>query len=115
MSYFKVCPHCGAHLDPGEVCDCGAAQDNNQRFNQLLNICAHPRAMYSALAALGTCDRAALEDTAYSLIMQLPDSSIKRLMEKYEKKYAAQGATNTQDGEAEQIKPAVSASDNTTV
>ena len=22
MSYFKVCPHCGAHLDPGEVCDC---------------------------------------------------------------------------------------------
>lgn len=22
MSYFKVCPHCGAHLDPGERCDC---------------------------------------------------------------------------------------------
>lgn len=22
MSYFKVCPHCGAALDPGEVCDC---------------------------------------------------------------------------------------------
>lgn len=22
MSYFKVCPHCGAHLDPGEACDC---------------------------------------------------------------------------------------------
>lgn len=22
MSYFKVCPYCGAHLDPGEVCDC---------------------------------------------------------------------------------------------
>lgn len=22
MSYYKVCPHCGAHLDPGEVCDC---------------------------------------------------------------------------------------------
>ncbi len=22
MSYFKTCPHCGAHLDPGEVCDC---------------------------------------------------------------------------------------------
>ncbi len=30
MSYYKVCPHCGAHLDPGEQCDCleikGAAQ-----------------------------------------------------------------------------------------
>ncbi len=22
MSYFKICPHCGANLDPGEVCDC---------------------------------------------------------------------------------------------
>lgn len=22
MSYFKTCPHCGAHLDPGEICDC---------------------------------------------------------------------------------------------
>lgn len=22
MSYFRVCPNCGAHLDPGEVCDC---------------------------------------------------------------------------------------------
>lgn len=22
MVYYKTCPHCGAHLDPGEVCDC---------------------------------------------------------------------------------------------
>ena len=22
MSLFKTCPHCGAHLDPGEGCDC---------------------------------------------------------------------------------------------
>lgn len=22
MSYFKTCPHCGAHLNPGETCDC---------------------------------------------------------------------------------------------
>lgn len=21
MPYFKVCPTCGAHLDPGETCD----------------------------------------------------------------------------------------------
>lgn len=20
--YFNTCPHCGAHLDPGEPCDC---------------------------------------------------------------------------------------------
>ena len=22
MSYYRTCPHCGANLDPGEVCDC---------------------------------------------------------------------------------------------
>ena len=22
MSYYHTCPHCGAHLDPGESCDC---------------------------------------------------------------------------------------------
>ncbi len=22
MSYYRTCPDCGAHLDPGEVCDC---------------------------------------------------------------------------------------------
>lgn len=22
MSYYKICPHCGAALDPGENCDC---------------------------------------------------------------------------------------------
>ena len=22
MSYYKTCPLCGAHLDPGEVCEC---------------------------------------------------------------------------------------------
>ncbi len=22
MSYYRVCPNCGAHLDPGESCDC---------------------------------------------------------------------------------------------
>ncbi|MCM1179948.1 MAG: hypothetical protein NC347_06810 [Clostridium sp.] len=22
MAYYNVCPNCGAHLDPGEPCDC---------------------------------------------------------------------------------------------
>lgn len=22
MSYYCTCPYCGAHMDPGEVCDC---------------------------------------------------------------------------------------------
>ena len=26
MSFFKVCPYCGSHLDPGELCDCRAKE-----------------------------------------------------------------------------------------
>lgn len=22
MSYYRICTNCGAHLDPGESCDC---------------------------------------------------------------------------------------------
>ena len=22
MAYYRICPYCGAHLDPGERCDC---------------------------------------------------------------------------------------------
>lgn len=22
MAYYRTCPDCGAHLDPGEECDC---------------------------------------------------------------------------------------------
>lgn len=22
MAYYNICPRCGAHLDPGEKCDC---------------------------------------------------------------------------------------------
>ena len=25
MGYYKTCPFCGAHLDPGEPCDCSGA------------------------------------------------------------------------------------------
>lgn len=27
MVYYKICPHCGAHLDPGEKCDCVRSAD----------------------------------------------------------------------------------------
>lgn len=26
MTYYRTCPKCGAHLDPGEKCDCEDAQ-----------------------------------------------------------------------------------------
>ena len=39
MGIYKICPHCGAHLDPGEACDCIAARyemltpDNRARLD----------------------------------------------------------------------------------
>lgn len=27
MAFYNVCPYCGAHLDPGERCDCKDQQD----------------------------------------------------------------------------------------
>lgn len=31
---FNTCPYCGAHLDPGEPCDCpGAVAEREKRTN----------------------------------------------------------------------------------
>lgn len=83
MSYFKACPHCGAHLDPGEVCDCTLTQ-----------VCAEARETFPERFT-GKTDREVVAEIA---------SVVKR---------AAQGAANTRDGRAEQIERAVSASNNT--
>ena len=80
MSYFKACPHCGAHLDPGEVCDCTLTQ-----------VCAEARETFPERFT-GKTDREVVAEIA---------SVVKR---------AAQGAANTRDGRAEQIETAVSAS-----
>lgn len=29
MSYYRVCPYCQAHLDPGERCDCRREENRN--------------------------------------------------------------------------------------
>lgn len=29
MEYYRVCPVCGAHLDPGEICDCQEADEED--------------------------------------------------------------------------------------
>lgn len=31
MSYYRVCPLCGASLDPGEQCDCRERTENEPR------------------------------------------------------------------------------------
>ena len=80
MSYYRTCPHCGAHLDPGEVCDCTLTQ-----------VCAEARETFPERFT-GKTDREVVAEIA---------SVVKR---------AAQGAANTKDGGAEQIDKAVSAS-----
>ena len=30
MSYYRECPYCGAHLDPGERCDCRDDAQNEE-------------------------------------------------------------------------------------
>lgn len=36
--YFRECPHCGCHLDPGEMCDCQSEQEKAVRYVQGLLI-----------------------------------------------------------------------------
>lgn len=33
--YFNTCLHCGAHLDPGERCDCMERVDNDSLIQQV--------------------------------------------------------------------------------
>ncbi len=41
MSYYRICPTCGAHLDPDEVCECkkeaalGATNTGNGKAEQI--------------------------------------------------------------------------------
>lgn len=51
MQHDKICPRCGARLDPGESCGCQIS--NRIRFNRLLNGCRKPSDVYNALLALG--------------------------------------------------------------
>ena len=32
MSYYSTCPDCGAHLDPGEQCDCRTYEIAGKRY-----------------------------------------------------------------------------------
>lgn len=37
--YYNVCPDCGAHLDPGEPCDCKAVKkQNEEKYNRMLSV-----------------------------------------------------------------------------
>lgn len=89
MAYYKVCPHCGAHLDPGEACDCTEAL----RERLKAEILSLPE------------EESTLLFKAWKFYQQHPELTLEECVE-----IAAQGATNTQGGKAEQIEEPVSAS-----
>ena len=112
MSYYKICPHCGAHLDPGESCDC----------------------IPSMYARLSPENRTKIDAFVHSLVQkQLRDATVAEARETFPERFtgktdrevvaeiatvvkrAALGATNTQDGKVEHVDHAVSTSDDTTV
>ena len=85
MSYYRTCPHCGAHLDPGESCDCTISQ-----------VCAEARAVFPELFT-GRTDREIVNE-------------ITGVVRRAEMKNAPADAANTGEGGAEQNFTAVSAS-----
>ena len=84
MSYYKTCPHCGAALDPGEVCDCTLTQ-----------VCAEARTIFPERFT-GRTDRQIVDEIA-------------GVVRRAEKKDTPAGAANTGEGGAKQITTAVSA------
>lgn len=85
MSYYRTCPHCGAALDPGERCDCTLTQ-----------VCAEARTAFPE-RFMGRTDREIVNEIA-------------AVVRCAEKKDTPAGAANTDEGGAEQIQKAVSAS-----
>lgn len=85
MSYYRTCPHCGAHLDPGESCDCTISQ-----------VCAEARAVFPELFT-GRTDREIV-------------SEIVGIVRRAEMKEAPADAANTGEGGAEQNLTTVSTS-----
>ena len=39
MAQYRTCPECGAHLDPGEKCDCHIKREESQiKMDSLLSV-----------------------------------------------------------------------------
>lgn len=113
MSYYKTCPHCGAHLDSGEQCDC----------------------IPSMYARLLPENRTQIDAFVHSLVQkQLRDATVAEARETFPERFTgktdreivkeiagvvqraertAPSAANTKGGKVEQIDTAASASNNT--
>ena len=55
MSYFKVCPTCGAHLDPQEQCDCDGKEDTAYKDSSYSNKGVIPSSKDDSKVGLSLC------------------------------------------------------------
>lgn len=54
MAYFDTCPDCGAHLDPGEHCDCREEKERQiALYSQQLEMEPRSGQMTFSLAGMG--------------------------------------------------------------
>ena len=107
MSYYRVCPHCGANLDSGEQCDCipsmyaRLSPENRTKIDAFVHFLVQKQLRDATVAeARETFPERFTGKTDREVVAEIA-SVVKR---------AAQGAANTRDGRAEQIDKAVSAS-----
>lgn len=82
MSYYKACPHCGAHLDPGERCDCIESLRDQAK---------------DAIMSL-TNEECKILLAAWNIGAQHPELTPEECV-----KRAARGVGSTLDGKAEQV------------
>lgn len=64
-SYYKVCPFCGAHLDPGERCDCSAREPAAERETARTARARPPERAYFRPAVIGVDLASGSDFTAY--------------------------------------------------
>ena len=104
MSFYRTCPLCGAHLDPGESCDCTLTQ-----------VCAEARTVFPERFT-GRTDRQIVDEIAgvvrqYERLTPENQDKFDMMVDSLlEEQKAPAGAANTGEGGAEQIHKAVSAS-----
>ncbi len=79
VSNYRICPHCGANLDPGEVCDCQKSMTEEFR---------------SIIEALSDDER---DELLYVCKLYITGE---KTFEECKKIIAARGAANTTDGKA---------------
>lgn len=80
MSYYRTCPHCGAHLDPGESCDC-RADIRDQLIDEIMELTPEERSLLLK---------------SWKVHQQHPELTTEECIER-----AALGAANTKSGKVE--------------